>query len=234
MKFRTDISRYIDHTYLKPFATANDIRRACEEASRYKFISVCIPPGLLAAAREALADDEVNPEGVRVLISTVVGFPLGFAATRVKLYEAMDALLSGADELDFVINIGACKDGNWGLVEKEIESFITVTPGAVRKIIIESCYLTDEEKIRVSQIALRAGADYIKTSTGFGAGGAAIEDIRLIQTVTKGHAGIKAAGGIRTAAEVLAFLDAGATRIGTSSGTAIMEQLQGLDKSEKN
>lgn len=229
-----DIARSIDHTLLSACATAGDVREMCVQAGRFGFFSVCVPPRYVQTAKDVLADEGFQGNAYTVRISTVIGFPLGFSSSRVKIYEAMNALCSGADELDIVINLGNCKTGKWGAVREEIENLVAATPDAVHKIIIETCYLTDSEKLKASECAVQAGAEFIKTSTGFGSGGAVLEDVRLIRKVTDGKAGIKASGGIRTLEQAVSFIQAGASRIGTSSGPAILDELQHLDKSLKS
>lgn len=215
-----DIPKLIDHSLLRPDATEADIMRLCDEARRYGFFAVCVHPYYTGMAKEALFKTHVK-------IAAVIGFPLGMTISNVKIYEAMQAVLNGADELDIVINTGLAKSGDWEAVKKEISDIITATPEATHKIIIETCYLTDDEKKKACEAAVAAGAEFIKTSTGFGPSGASIRDIHLIKALTKGKAGIKAAGGIKTLAQVKAFIEAGATRIGTSSGVAIMKETQG-------
>jgi deoxyribose-phosphate aldolase len=215
-----NIRKLIDHSLLRPDATEADIMRLCDEAKRYGFFAVCVHPYYTGIAKEALLK-------TRVKIATVIGFPHGMTFSVVKVYEAMQAVLIGADELDIVINTGLAKSGDWEAVKKEISDIVTATPEALHKIIIETCYLTDDEKKKACEAAITAGAGYIKTSTGFGPSGAAIKDIQLIKALTKGKVGIKAAGGIKTLAQVKAFIEAGATRIGTSSGVAIMKEAQG-------
>jgi len=214
------ISKLIDHSLLKPDATRADVLQLCDEAKKYSFIAVCVHPYYTGMAKEALFKTHVK-------IATVIGFPLGMTFSGVKIYEAMQAVLNGADELDIVINTGLAKSGDWEAVEKDISDIVTATPEALHKIIIETCYLTDDEKKKACEAAIRAGAEYIKTSTGFGPSGADIRDVELIKSLTKGKVGIKAAGGIKTLAQVKEFIDAGATRIGTSSGVAIMKEAQG-------
>jgi deoxyribose-phosphate aldolase len=213
-----DIAGVIEHSLLGPTATAGDIIRLCEEAVRHGFYSVCINPHFVRAAKEALAGS-----GVRV--TTVIGFPLGATLTEAKVHEAMDASLLGADELDMVMNIGEAKAGNWGVVAKDISDVVMATRECVHKVIIEACYLTGEEKKRAAHAALEAGAEYVKTSTGFGPGGAGEEDVRLIKSVVGGSARIKAAGGIKTLSQIRGMLEAGASLIGTSSGVEIIREL---------
>ncbi len=211
------IAGFIDHTLLRADATEEDIRRLCAEAGKYGFYAVCVNPFFVEKARDFLS-------GSPVKLATVVGFPLGASRTEVKVYEAMRAALSGADELDIVINVGAARDGLWGLVERDIADVVSATEGLVHKAIIEACYLTEDEKRRAVEAVLKAGAAFVKTSTGFGPGGATVGDVRLIKDIAGGRAGIKAAGGIRTLEQARAMVEAGATRIGTSSGVAIVKE----------
>jgi deoxyribose-phosphate aldolase len=213
-----NIAKLIDHSLLKPDAAETDIVKLCEEAQKYNFFAVCVHPCFIKTVRDVLFKTHVK-------IATVIGFPLGMNMPEIKVYEAVQAVLNGADELDIVINTGLAKSNNWEAVEKEISDIITATPEAVHKIIIETCYLTDEEKQKASLIVMNAGAEYVKTSTGFGSSGAVIRDVELIKSVTKGRTGIKAAGGIRTLKDVMAFVKAGATRIGTSYGVDIMKEV---------
>jgi deoxyribose-phosphate aldolase len=215
-----NIERFIDHTLLKPDATEKDILNLCDEAKEYNFFSVCIHPHYIRLAKDALSETGVQ-------VSTVVGFPLGMTHTHVKIYEAMESVLAGADELDMVINIGRAKAHDWDAVEKEISDIITASPEAIHKVIIETCYLSDDEKRRASISAMNSGADFIKTSTGFGPVGATIDDVMLIKNITGGDIGIKASGGIKRLKDVINFIEAGATRIGTSSGVSIMKEIIG-------
>lgn len=214
---RKDIAELIDHTLLRPDASYLDIKQLCEEALQFGFYSVCINPCFIKMAKELLKDSNVR-------VATVIGFPLGMTLTEVKVYEAMNASLLGADEIDIVINIGALKSGDWETVRKDISDVIMATRGIVHKTIIETCLLNDDEKKKVVEIALEAGSEFIKTSTGFGPLGARVRDIRLIKSIVGDAAGIKAAGGIRTLKQVLSMLKAGATRIGTSAGVRIVRE----------
>ncbi|MBI4683086.1 MAG: deoxyribose-phosphate aldolase [Nitrospirae bacterium] len=214
-----DIARLIDHSLLRPDAVEQDIVKLCNEAIKFDFHSVCVHPFYAKTANKILFKTHNK-------IAVVIGFPLGMTLPQVKIYEAMEAVLNGADELDVVINISNAKSNNWKAVEKEISDIITATPEAVHKIIIETCFLTDEEKKAACRAVINAGAEYIKTSTGFGPAGAVIKDVKLIKSVTKGKIGIKAAGGIKTLSEVKAFIEAGASRIGTSSSVEIMKEAQ--------
>ncbi len=214
-----NIAKLIDHTLLRPDATETEILKLCEDAKEYGFISVCIHPAFIKTAKELLTASHVK-------ISTVTGFPLGATMTNVKIYEAIESVIAGADELDIVINTGHAKSGNWKAVEKEISGIINATPQTVHKIIIETSYLTDDEKKTASSVVMNTGAEFIKTSTGFGPSGANVSDIEIIKSVTKGKIGIKAAGGIKTLEDAMAFIDAGATRIGTSSGVKIVKETE--------
>ena len=214
---RKDIAQLIDHTLLRPDASYSDIEMLCREALRYEFHSVCIYPYYIEPVKNLL-------KGSNVRITTVIGFPFGMTTTEKKVFESMNAALAGADELDIVINISALKSGRWDIVRKDISDVIAATKGLVHKVIIETCYLTHSEKKKVVKTALDAGAAFIKTSTGFGPKGAQIRDIRLIRSIVGNKAGIKASGGIRTLKQVLAMLDAGASRIGTTSGIQIIRQ----------
>ncbi len=212
------ITKSIDHTMLKPEMTVADIEKLCEEAGEYGFHSVCVPPCYIKASREALFTTHVK-------IAAVIGFPAGYSLARAKIYEAIEAVMNGADELDVVMNISLAKSGKWELVEAELSDLISATHGAAHKIIIETCCLTDEEKKKACQIVMNTGAAYIKTSTGFGKEGAKIKDVELIKSVAGNRIGIKAAGGIKSLDDVKAFMKAGASRIGTSSGVRIMKEI---------
>jgi len=214
---KKNIARLIDHTLLRPDATDADIILLCEEAVEHGFYAVCMHPSFVKKSRHVLSASKVK-------ISAVIGFPLGANMSNVKQYEALEAVFSGADELDIVMNTGFVKSHNWEAVEKEVTDIVTITPGVIHKIIIETCNLTDNEKKKAALMVVKTGAEFIKTSTGFGAGGAEVKDVELIKSATKGKIGIKAAGGIKTFHQVLEFVNAGATRIGTSSGIAIMKE----------
>jgi deoxyribose-phosphate aldolase len=216
---RQSLAKLIDHTLLRPEASSADIKRICKEALRFGFHSVCVYPYYVRFAKDLL-------KGSRVQIITVIGFPSGMTTTEEKVFEATKASLAGADELDIVINIGALKSDRWDVVTKDISDVIAVTKGLIHKIIIETCYLTTSEKRKIIEISLDAGAEFIKTSTGFGPKGAQIRDIKLIKSIVGDKAGIKAAGGIRTLKQVFAMLDAGASRIGTSASVRIMKELR--------
>jgi deoxyribose-phosphate aldolase len=216
---KNDIASIIDHTNLRADTTEKDIIQLCNEAITYGFFSVCIHPSFLRKAAE-----ELSGRGPRV--STVIGFPLGLTLTQVKVYEAVEAVLNGADELDMVINPGWARSDEWGAVEKEISDIVAATPGVIHKVIIETCYLSDSQKKRAAQAVIDSGGEFVKTSTGFAPAGAVVDDVALLRTVTKDAVGIKAAGGIEHVKDVRAFLNAGATRIGTSSGVQIMKEIE--------
>lgn len=213
-----NVAKYIDHTNLKAYTSKEDIIKLCEEAKKYNFYAVCVNPYRVKLAKEHL-------KGTDIKVASVIGFPLGATPTEVKVFEAKKALEDGADELDMVINIGALKDKDYEYVKKDIEDVTKVAheKGAIVKVIIETCYLTEEEKEIACKLAMEARADFVKTSTGFGTGGATIEDVKLMRRVVGDKLGVKAAGGIRTYEDALAMINAGANRIGTSSGVKIIE-----------
>lgn len=210
------INQYIDHTILKADATQEKVQAIIDEAKKYEFASVCINPTWVAFAAEQLKD-EVSK------VCTVIGFPLGANTSEVKAFEATDAIKKGADEVDMVINIGAAKDGKWDLVESDIAAVNAVKDGRILKVIIETSLLTDEEKVKACQAAQRAGADFVKTSTGFSTAGAKVEDVKLMRETVGPDMGVKASGGIRNLEDAKAMIEAGANRLGCSSGVAIME-----------
>ena len=209
------LAKTIDHTLLKPEATKAQILKLCEEAKQYGFASVCVNPSRIALAAEALRGTDVTP-------CCVVGFPLGAIPTQSKAAETAEAVKNGAREIDMVINIGAAKDGDWELVEADIAGVKAACGPAKLKVIIETCLLTDGEKVKACQAAMNAKADFVKTSTGFSKAGAKVEDVRLMRETVGPDMGVKAAGGIHNRAEAEAMLEAGATRIGASSGIAIV------------
>jgi deoxyribose-phosphate aldolase len=218
-----NIAKMIDHTLLKPEATKEQIVKLAEEAKTYGFASVCVNPAWVKTAYEILKDTDVK-------VCTVIGFPLGATTPEVKAFEAKNAVENGATEVDTVINIGALKDGNDELVEKDIKAVVDAVKGkALVKVIIEAALLTDEEKVRACQLAVKAGADYVKTSTGFSIGGATVEDVALMRKTVGPNIGVKASGGVRTLKDAEAMIEAGASRIGASSGVAIV---QGKDSTE--
>ncbi|AGY81672.1 MULTISPECIES: deoxyribose-phosphate aldolase [Carnobacterium] len=211
------LNKTIDHTLLKPEATEAQIKTLCEEAAKYDFMSVCVNPTWVKKAAELLA-------GTDVKVCTVIGFPLGANTSEVKAYEVENAIKNGATEVDMVINIGALKGGNDTLVQSDIESVVAVSKGkALSKVIIETSLLTDDEKVRACELAKKAGADFVKTSTGFSTGGATLEDIKLMRATVGPEMGVKASGGVRTTEDAHQFIEAGATRLGSSNGLAIVE-----------
>ncbi|MEO0116945.1 MAG: deoxyribose-phosphate aldolase [candidate division WOR-3 bacterium] len=220
-----NLSRFIDHTYLKPEATEGDIRRVVKEAIEYNFATVFVAPSWTKLAKELLKRS-------RVKLGCPIGFPFGASATETKIFEAKKALADGAEELDMVINIGRLKSGDYQYVETEIKEIVKAVKPILIKIIIETGYLTDEEKIKVSLIAKEAGADFVKTSTGILTTGAKVEDIRLLKKVLGDYPKIKASGGIRDYKTCLEMIEAGAERIGTSSGVKIMEEYFSLKEKE--
>jgi deoxyribose-phosphate aldolase len=214
------IAELIDHTLLRPEATRPQIIRLCEEATRYRFNAVFVHPSYVAVAAALLRDTMVK-------VGTPIGFPQGATLTTVKRFEALEAVRLGAQELDMVLNIGALKSGCDEFVGSDICAVAEVAhdAGAILKVIFETCLLTREEKVRACELAVAAGADFVKTSTGLAGGGATVEDVKLMRSNVGPRVGVKASGGIRTAAEVQAMVDAGANRIGTSSGVAIVREL---------
>jgi deoxyribose-phosphate aldolase len=217
-----DIARMIDHTLLKPDATRQQIEELCREAAQFKFATVCVNPTWVATCARFLA-------GSRVGVCSVVGFPLGATTADVKGYETRRAIFDGAGEIDMVINVGALKSGDLRTVERDIEA-VSVTcreAGALSKVIIEAALLTDDEKVAACTLAKAAGADYVKTSTGFGPGGATAADVALMRRVVGAEMGVKAAGGVRDLEGVKAMIAAGATRVGASAGVKIVKEAQG-------
>ncbi len=210
-------SKYIDHTMLQPYADTAAIEKLCAEAKEYDFASVCINPCRIRLAAQLL-------EGSDVKVCTVIGFPLGAMTAESKIFEAQNALAEGADEVDMVINIGALKDGNDAYVIDEIRRIKEVCGTHILKVIIETGLLEDDEKIRACRDAKEAGADFVKTSTGFLKGGATVEDIRLMRSTVGETMGVKASGGVRTKEDFRAMIEAGATRIGTSSGVKLIAE----------
>jgi len=223
------VSRYIDHTLLKPEATRDEILRICEEGARFGFASVCINP---VWAREAAC--ALRGSGVKVC--TVIGFPLGANVADAKAYEARRAIYDGARELDMVINIGALKSRDYDLVLKDISGIVDVAreAGCLTKVIIETALLSDEEKIKASLIAKQAGADFVKTSTGFSKAGATAADVALMRRVVGSEMGVKAAGGVRDYKQAQEMIRAGATRIGASVGVKILQEAAGQTSTTGN
>jgi len=211
------LAKMIDHTLLRADATQSEMAKLTEEAKQYQFASVCVNPGWVAYAAEQL-------QGTGVDICTVIGFPLGASTSETKAFETKDAIAKGATEVDMVINISALKDGKDDYVEQDIRAVVEAAAGkALVKVIIETCLLTDDEKVRACQAAVRAGADFVKTSTGFSTGGATPEDIALMRRTVGPDVGVKASGGVRSLEDMQKMIEAGATRIGASSGVKIMQ-----------
>ena len=214
------IAKMIDHTVLKPQTTEADVRKLCAEAAEYGFASVCVNPCWVSLCAELLQDTPVD-------VCTVIGFPLGANTPAVKAFEAAEAIAQGATEVDMVLNVGAMKDGKHDLVREDIAAVVEAAKGkALVKVILETCLLNDEEKRAACRLAKEAGADYVKTSTGFSTGGATVEDIALMRTEVGADMGVKASGGIRDYAAAKAMVQAGASRIGASAGVQIVAQEQ--------
>ncbi|HWW82897.1 MAG TPA: deoxyribose-phosphate aldolase [Vicinamibacterales bacterium] len=213
----------IDHTLLKPDATRNLIEELCREAAQFGFATVCVNPTWVRLCARLLSSTHVG-------VCTVVGFPLGATTADVKAYEARRAIFDGAREIDMVINVGALKSGDLRLVERDIEAVVSPCRdcGALSKVIIEAALLTDDEKVTACTLAKAAGADYVKTSTGFGPGGATAADVALMRRVVGSDMGIKAAGGVRDLAQMKAMVAAGATRVGASAGVKIVQQAKAV------
>ena len=218
------VNKYIDHTILGPTVSKQDIERIVNEAIKYQFMSVCVNPIWVKYAKELLNDSDV-------LVATVVGFPHGTHNAEVKAFETEVAIKDGADEIDMVINVAELKAGNDNYILDEIKEVVKAAQGKTVKVIIETCYLTKEEIVRASKLVVKAKAHFVKTSTGFGTGGATVEDIELIDITVKGKAEIKASGGIRTYQDAILMIEAGATRLGASKGVEIME---GVDDDGKS
>ncbi len=212
------MARLIDHTQLRSYATEVDIRELCEEALAYNFATVTINPAWTSFCAKKLAGSPVG-------VNTCIAFPLGAATAQMKVEEARDAARNGATEIDMVINIGALKSGYPGFVEREIAAVVKAVNGMPVKVILEASYLTRDEKIGVCEMSRRAGASFVKTATGFGQGGATVEDITLMKATVGDALGVKAAGGIRTFGDAMTMLKAGASRIGTSAGIEILEDI---------
>ncbi|MBI5198993.1 MAG: deoxyribose-phosphate aldolase [Nitrospirae bacterium] len=217
-KDRKDLASRIEHTLLRLTATKQEISKLCDEAKGYSFRAVCINPVYVSYVRNVLS-------GTRVKVCTVIGFPLGSNRTPTKVFEAMEAVKDGADELDIVINLGALKESKWDDVRKEISDIVMATPRVTHKIIIETCYLTDDEKKRACEVIIEAGAEFVKTSTGYSPSGAKVRDIKLIKSVVGNKIRIKASGGVKTLFKAFSLIKVGANTIGTSSGVSIMEEL---------
>ena len=208
-------NKYIDNTLLKADASEEEIEALCKESIKYDFKSVCINPWYIPLAKKLL-------NGSDVLVCTVIGFPLGNMTTEAKVFEAKDAILKGADEVDMVINVAALKNKNDSYVFEEIKQIKEACGNKTLKVIIETCLLADEEKVRACKLAKKANADFVKTSTGFSKWGAKVEDVALMRQTVGENMGVKASGGVRTHEEMLEMIKAGATRIGTSKGSNLM------------
>lgn len=214
------IAKMIDHTLLKADATKEQVVELCNEAKQYEFASVCLNPVWVKTAAELL-------KGTSVKTCTVIGFPLGATTSEVKAFETKNAIENGASEIDMVINIGALKSGDTKAVQEDIEAVVNAAAGkAIVKVIIETSLLTDEEKRTACELSVLAKADFVKTSTGFSTGGATVEDVKLMRSTVGPEMGVKASGGVRSLEDLTAMKEAGATRIGASSGVAIMNGLQ--------
>ena len=205
------LNKYIDHTILKATASSADVQKLCEEAIEHEFYSVCVNGCYVADAKHLL-------QGTDVKVAAVVGFPLGAMTTAAKVFEAKEAVENGASEIDMVINVAKLKDGEFEYVENEIRQIKEAIGDNVLKVIIETCYLTDEEKVKACELSLVAKADFVKTSTGFGTGGATYEDVKLMKSVVGDNAKVKASGGVRDKETAQKYVELGAERLGTSSG----------------
>jgi len=217
------INKLIDHTILKAVATSTDVAKICQEALTYDFKSVCVNPSNVELSSKLL-------EGSAVLVCTVIGFPLGANSTEVKKLETLDAVKNGADEIDMVVNVAKAKEGDFEYLEQEIKAVVEAADGKLVKVILETCYLTDDEIVGACLAAKRAKANFVKTSTGFGTGGATAHHVALMRKTVGEKMGVKASGGVRSLDDVLKMVEAGATRIGASSGVEIMNNV----KSEKD
>jgi deoxyribose-phosphate aldolase len=213
------MNKYIDHTYLKAFGTESDIIKLCNEAKTYQFKSVCVNPANVEYAKRLL-------NGTGVLVCTVIGFPLGANTIEVKMLETLDAIKNGADEIDMVINIAKAKEGDFAYIEKEIKAVVSAAGGRTVKVILETCYLTNDEIVRACHASKIAKANFVKTSTGFGTNGATVEHVKLMRETVGPDMGVKASGGVKNLADAEMMVEAGANRIGASSGVQIMKELE--------
>lgn len=217
LDFNKNPEKFIDHTILKADADDQKVMQICDEAKEYNFASVCVNSCHVSVCKQLLSGTDVN-------VCTVVGFPLGAMSTRAKAAETKFAVEDGADEIDMVINVGKIKSGNWDYVKKDIAAVVDAAKGAKAvKVIIETCLLTNEEKAKACEMAKDAGADFVKTSTGFSTDGAKLEDVALMRKVVGSNLGVKASGGVRTYDDAKAMVEAGASRIGTSNGIDIVK-----------
>ncbi|MBK5240629.1 deoxyribose-phosphate aldolase [Clostridium sp.] len=211
------LNKYIDHTILKADATTSEVIRLCEEAKDYNFASVCINTCFTKVVSKELKGSDVK-------VCVVVGFPLGAMATEAKAYEAKSAVENGAQEVDMVINVGALKEKNFDFVFKDIKAVVDASGSAIVKVILETCILTNDEKVKACELSVEAGADFVKTSTGFSTGGATSDDVELMRKIVGKDIGVKASGGIRTKADALKMINAGASRIGASASIKIVTE----------
>lgn len=212
-----ELSKYFDHTILKPSASEDEVRAVCKEALYYNFASVCVNQYRTSLVKRLL-------EGTDVKVCTVVGFPLGAVCTQVKVFETLEAIKDGADEIDMVINVGALKDKNYKYVKRDIESVKSACKDVTLKVIIETCLLTEDEKKKACELSVEAGAEYVKTSTGFSTGGATVDDVALMKYVVGDKAKVKASGGIRNYETAMNMITAGADRLGTSATVSIVNK----------
>ncbi len=210
-------NKLIDHTILKPDASIEDVEKLCMEAKQFDFMSVCVNPSFIPLCVKLLKDSDVK-------VCTVIGFPLGATLKDVKVYETREAVEEGADEIDMVINVSQLKAGNDEYVYQEIKDIRNACKGKVLKVILETCLLSDEEIVRASELSVKAGADFVKTSTGFSSGGATVHAVSLMRKTVGDRCGVKASGGIRTYDDLVNMVEAGATRIGTSSGPKLLSK----------
>ncbi|NBI06778.1 deoxyribose-phosphate aldolase [Senegalia massiliensis] len=215
-----EIASIIDHTILKPDTTEEQVKKVCEEAKEYNFASVCVNPNYVKYVSEQLNGSDVK-------VTSVVGFPLGNTLPEVKAYETKKVIENGADEIDMVINIAALKNKNYDLVKEDIQAVVNASNNKMVKVIIEACLLTDEEKIKACEIAMKAKADFVKTSTGFSTGGATIHDVKLMKKVVGDNLGVKASGGVRDIETASMMVESGANRIGASSSVSIVKGEKG-------
>ena len=213
------LANMVDHTNLKAFADDAAFTKLCDEARKYNFKMVAINPALTVRCKEKFKDSLVH-------VGAAIGFPLGQTTLECKIFETKDAIKKGADEIDYVINVAELKNKNYDYIKKEMEEIVKICKeaGKISKVIFENCYLTDDEKVKVAEIAKEVKPDFIKTSTGFGTGGATVEDVKLMKSVVGDEVKVKAAGGIRDLKTALAMIEAGAERLGTSAGVAIVEE----------
>lgn len=216
------LAAFIDHTLLKPDATLPDIQLLCREAMEHQFFSVCLNPYWITSAKPLLKDSAVK-------ITTVVGFPLGATLPQAKAHETADVIAAGADEIDMVLNIGAALEGHWHFIEHEVHEVVSQARGHLVKVILETCLLSPEQITAACQACVRGGASFVKTSTGYSKHGATLEAVQTMRAAVDPEIGVKASGGIRTLAEAQAFIQAGATRLGTSSGIAIIQGVSSKD-----